>query len=123
MSGPEEIQILRMDRDYVPIPGRVEVRAIIWPGMGARHRSMHSIRLHAGESSGEWRHPSEAVYYVLAGSGWFHDLTAGTGHGVRCGHIVHVAAGTAYTMTADAFLACIGGPCPPDPALYGEMTA
>ena len=123
MSGPRESQILRVDRDYVPIGGRGEVRAIVWPGMGARHRSMHSIRLSSGESSDEWRHPGEAVYYVVAGAGWFQDLAAGLRYAVRRGHIVHVSADTPYTMIADGFLACMGGPCPPDPALYAGIPA
>ena len=120
VSGADEIRVLRVDRDYVALPGPGEVRAIVWPGMGARHRTMHYVRLAPGEASPEWRHPGEAVYYVLSGSGWFEDRTAGTRHEVIAGLIVHVASGTAYVMTARESLACVGGPCPPDPALYAE---
>jgi quercetin dioxygenase-like cupin family protein len=117
VSRPE-IQVLRVDRDYVSLRGRGDVRAIVWPGMGAHHRTMHSVRLEPGETSDEWRHPGEAVYYVLSGSGWFEDRTTGARHEVRAGLIVHVEARTAYTLTAQSALTCIGGPCPPDPALY-----
>jgi quercetin dioxygenase-like cupin family protein len=115
---PDDIRVLRVDRDSVPLRGRGEMRAIVWPGMGARHRAMHFIRLPAGETSDRWQHPGEAVYYVLRGSGWFDDRTTGERHDVRAGLIVHVGPGTAYTMTAQDPLVCIGGPCPPDPALY-----
>ena len=120
MSAPDEIQVLRVDRDSVPLRGPGEIRAVVWPGMGARHRTMHSVRLAAGETSEEWRHPGEAVYYVLSGSGWFEDRTEGVRHNVSAGLIVHVASGTAYAMAARDPLTCVGGPCPPDPALYGE---
>jgi quercetin dioxygenase-like cupin family protein len=118
VSGADEIRVLRVDRDYVPLPGRGEIRAVVWPGMGARHRTMHYVRLAPGETSQEWRHPGEAVYYVLSGSGWFEDRTAGARHDVTAGLIVHVASGTAYAMAAREPLTCVGGPCPPDPALY-----
>lgn len=121
VTAPGEIQVLRVDRDFVPIRGRGEVRAVVWPGMGAQHRSMHYVRLALGETSHTWRHPGEAVYYVLDGSGWFEDHTAGGRHEVSEGLIVHVSAGTSYTMTAREALTCVGGPCPPDPALYAEV--
>ncbi len=121
VSSADEIQVLRVDRDYVPLRGRGEVRAIVWPGMGARHRTMHHVRLAPGETSEEWRHPGEAVYYVLSGSGWFEDRTAKARHEVRAGLIVHVDAGTGYAISAREALTCVGGPCPPDPALYAEV--
>ena len=122
MSRRDEIQVLRVDRDSIALHGRGEVRAIVWPGMGAQHRTMHSVRLAPGETSDEWRHPGEAVYYVLTGSGWFEDRTTGARSEVRAGLIVHVESGTAYAMTAREPLTCIGGPCPPDPALYAETS-
>ena len=118
MSGANEIRVLRVDRDSVPLRGRGEIRAVVWPGMGARYRTMHYVRLAAGETSAEWRHPAEAVYYVLSGSGWFEDRTAKARHEVSAGLIVHVDSGTAYAMAAREPLTCVGGPCPPDPALY-----
>lgn len=118
VTGREEIRVLRADRDGVRLPGAGDVRAIVWPGMGARHRSLHYIRLGAGESTDRWRHPGEAVYYVLRGSGWFEDGETGEHHPVREGLIVHVGAGTPYRMVAEGGLTCVGGPCPPDPHLY-----
>jgi len=121
VKDPSEIKVLRVDRDYVTLPGRGEVRAVVWPGMGAQHRSMHYIRLEGGETSDQWRHPGEAVYYVAAGDGWFEDRTVGQRHAIHAGLIVHVGAGTAYAITARAPLVCVGGPCPPDAALYTEV--
>lgn len=123
MSDAGEIQVLRVDRDFVPLPGRGEVRAVVWPGMGARHRTMHYVRLASGTTSDEWRHPGEAVYYVLSGSGWFEDRTAGARHAIHAGLIVHVDAATVYVISAGEPLTCVGGPCPPDPALYAEVPA
>lgn len=122
MTAPRDVQVLRVDRDYVPIPGCGELRAVVWPGMGAEHRSMHYMRLTPGETSHAWRHPGEAVYYVVLGSGWFEDRTTGQRHEVRAGLIVHVDAGTSYAVTAREALTCVGGPCPPDPALYAHVS-
>jgi quercetin dioxygenase-like cupin family protein len=46
-----------------------EARAIVWPGIGANDRSLHQIRLAPGARTVELAHPSEAVYYVVEGSG------------------------------------------------------
>ncbi len=121
MSRPDEIRVLRVDRDYVPLPRPGDVRAVVWPGMGARHRSMHYVSLAAGEAGAEWQHEGEAVYYVLSGSGWFEDRATGARHEVRAGLIVHVEAGTPYAMRAREPLVCVGGPCPPDPSLYAAV--
>jgi quercetin dioxygenase-like cupin family protein len=118
VSRSGAIQVLRVDRDYLPLPGRGDVRAIVWPGMGARYRSMHYVRLPAGGESDDWRHAGEAVYYVLSGSGWLREPAAGERHEIRAGLIVHVQAGAPYGLRAREPLACVGGPCPPDFGLY-----
>ncbi len=121
VTAPREVQVLRMGTDDVPIPGCDELRAVVWPGMGAQHRSMHYLRLEPGETSHTWRHPGEAVYYVVRGAGWFEDRAEGQRHEVRAGLIVHVDAGTSYAVTAREALTCVGGPCPPDPSLYAGV--
>jgi quercetin dioxygenase-like cupin family protein len=121
MTAGGEIRVLRVDRDAVPLGGRGDVVAIVWPGMGARHRTMHCVRLADGETSDEWRHPGEAVYYVLRGSGWVEDRALGVRHEVRAGLIAHVDAGTPYVLRAREALVCVGGPCPPDPSLYARV--
>lgn len=119
-------QVLRADRDFVPLPlidGAGEARALVWPGMGARHRSMHYLALAAGARTVPHRHPgSEAVYYVISGGGAVHDLDSDVVHPVRAGSVVLTTPGTRYRITAsDTGLLCVGGPCPPDPVLYASM--
>lgn len=116
-------QVLRSDRDFVALPlaeGGGEVRAIIWPGMAARHRSMHYIALAAGARTVPHRHPdSESVYYVIEGRGEVLDLDAGSRHPIHPGSVVFMTPDTRYQIVAkDTALTCVGGPCPPDPALY-----
>lgn len=92
--------------------------AVIWPGMGARCRSLHRVSLAPGGTSVPLRHPGEAVYYVLAGRGAVEDA-AGTAHPLIEGSMVHVAPqGGHHFQAHDAGLELIGGPCPADPALY-----
>ncbi|MGH2361437.1 MAG: cupin domain-containing protein [bacterium] len=120
-------QVLRSDRDFVSLPlveGGGEMRAVIWPGMGARHRSMHYVTLAAGGQTVPHRHPdSEAVYYVISGQGVFLDLDTGTTYPVHPGSVVLMTPGTHYQITAAsaAVMVCVGGPCPPDPALYASI--
>lgn len=95
------------------------VRAIIWPGTGSRHRTFHHYELSAGQNSIVHCHPvSEAVYYVLEGSGWVEDLDLGQTSPLRAGQMFHITAGTRYRMGPDAKIELLGGPCPPDPQLY-----
>jgi quercetin dioxygenase-like cupin family protein len=92
--------------------------AVIWPGMGARCRSLHRISLAPGGGTVPLRHPGEAVYYVLSGRGAVAG-PASAAHVLVEGSMVHVAALGEYRFaTRDESLELIGGPCPPDPALY-----
>jgi quercetin dioxygenase-like cupin family protein len=119
-------QVLRADRDFVPLPlieGGGEARAIVWPGMGARHRSMHYIALGAGGQTVKHWHPdSEAVYYIIEGEGEIHDLNAGTSHPIHPGSVLLITPGTRYEIRASSSgVTFVGGPCPPDPALYASI--
>ncbi len=119
-----KVQVLRTNRDYVALPlveGGGEVRAVVWPGVGARHRSMHYIALAAGGRTVPQRHPdSESVYYVIIGEGMILDLDTGATHPVHAGSVVFMTLSTRYQIAAGpaAAMTCVGGPCPPDPALY-----
>ena len=96
--------------------------AVIWPGMGAGLRSMHRISLADGGLTIRMEHPSDAVYYVISGSGQA-DGDAGEGsHPLVEGSMVHVDAGTAYVLRGGPEgLEAVGGPAPADPALYEGM--
>jgi quercetin dioxygenase-like cupin family protein len=116
-----EIQVVALEQgpalDIVDGEGRAH--AVIWPGMGAQLRSLHQIELAAGAGTIAMRHPSEAVYYVIEGSGEALDLDDGGAQPLRPGSMAHVDVGTAYRFAAGAEgMSLIGGPSPPDPALY-----
>jgi mannose-6-phosphate isomerase-like protein (cupin superfamily) len=118
-------QVLCVGRDGLPLPlvdgPDGDVRAVIWPGMGARHRSMHHVRLPAGARTVPHQHAgAEAVYYIVRGRGAVEDLDQGRQHAVGAGAFVLITPRSRYRITAahDSELVCVGGPCPPDPGLY-----
>jgi len=101
------------------VDGEGSARAAIWPGMGARLRSMHRISLGRGARTIELTHPSDAVYYVIEGGGSAVDRAAGDESALVEGSMVHVDAGTPYTLVAGGEgMELVGGPCPADDALY-----
>jgi quercetin dioxygenase-like cupin family protein len=102
------------------VEGAGSARAVVWPGMGAVDRSVHRIHLRDDARTITLSHPSEAVYYVVAGQGRVLD-GAGAEQALDEGSFVHVAPGSAYLLACDGeAIELAGGPCPPDPALYGE---
>jgi quercetin dioxygenase-like cupin family protein len=95
------------------VDGEGSARALVWPEIGAAFRSMHLISLGAAARTRRQRHPDEAVYYVLGGSGNV------AGEELEEGSMVHVGPGAAYVFEAGADgLELIGGPSPPDSTLY-----
>ena len=106
------------------IDGDGRAHAIIWPGMGAQMRSMHRISLADGAATTELRHPGEAVYYVIEGSGEAAEPSSDESQSIELGSMVHVEAETPYVIRAGAGgLELVGGPSPPDPALYASLEA
>jgi quercetin dioxygenase-like cupin family protein len=104
------------------IEGGGVARAIVWPGVGAELRSLHRIWLEPGATTVTLAHPSDAVYYVLEGSGSAHDESTGAAHEVRQGSMFHVDAGTSYAIIAgDGAMQLVGGPAPADPAMYAHL--
>jgi mannose-6-phosphate isomerase-like protein (cupin superfamily) len=92
---------------------------VIWPGVGAQHRSMHLLVLGPASSTVELRHPSEAAYYVVEGEALVEDHDEGTSQPLVTGSMFHVGAGTPYVIAAVGDgVTLLGGPCPPDRALY-----
>jgi mannose-6-phosphate isomerase-like protein (cupin superfamily) len=88
--------------------------AIAWPGSGSHVRSMHRLELEPGGCTVPLRHESEAVYFVAAGSGRVGDAP------LKPHDMVYVPRRTPYRFDADEAMTILGGPCPPDAALYGE---
>jgi len=105
------------------LSGEGEAVALVWPGMGARHRSMHRIRLPAGATSLVMRHDSDSVYFVVEGKADFVDLTLGESVSCDEGSAVHIDSGTEYQIRAETEPALlVGGACPPDPRLYQDSS-
>lgn len=97
--------------------------AVIWPGMGAQLRSIHMIELDADAGTVPLRHRSEAVYCVTAGSGAVLDPNTQDGQPLREGSMVHVEVGSSYAFRAGPDgMSLVGGPAPPDPALYEHLS-
>jgi quercetin dioxygenase-like cupin family protein len=112
----EGVQVLGPDGPALDlVDGEGGARALVWPGVGARLRSMHLVTLGAGARTRPQRHDHESVYYVIAGNG-----TIGP-HALEEGSMVHVAPGVSYTFeTGDGSLELVGGPAPADETLYRQ---
>lgn len=91
---------------------------LVGPHMGARHRTMCDVRLAPGEATLDLCHPSEAVWYVVEGTG---EAVRATGDvlALEPGGMIHAQAGARYTIRAASPLRVVGGPSPPDPELAG----
>ncbi len=120
-TSDEQIQILSAAEGprLRIVEGSGHAHAVVWPGMGATRRSIHSISLESGARTTQLSHPSEAVYYVTAGSGEAIDAVTGERERLRPGSMVHVDAGTSYVLAAaEEGMQLVGGPSPPDLSLY-----
>lgn len=124
MNSGDQIQVVPLEQGpaLAIVDGEGSAHAVIWPGMGATLRSIHRIELAGGARTIALRHPSEAVYYVMAGSGKAVDLDADDTQPLRAGSMAHIDPGTTYVLAAaEEGMSVVGGPSPPDPALYEEL--
>lgn len=96
-------------------------RAVVWPGMGAQKRSLLLVSLELRDTTRVLEHSGEAVYYVPRGGGSVHG--AGAEHPLDEGTFVHTQPGTPYWFSAPEGMVLVGGPCPPDPALFSGEPA
>jgi hypothetical protein len=122
MTQPDRVQILR-DDDTCPDLPIVEdggkAWAVVWPGVGARLRSIHHISLDPGGRTVELAHPMEAVYYVMRGEATAVDPSDASRQELIPGAMAHIEPATPYVFEAGSDGAdIIGGPCPPDPRMY-----
>ncbi|MBM4764880.1 ectoine synthase [Bacillus sp. B15-48] len=118
-----EIQIKRLDKDghLFDIGVGCRARAIVWPGMGAIYRTMNYLEISGGHKTREIIHnDSEATYFIAQGTGKAIDVDSGKIFDVQKGKMLLLDQGTRYALEAneEETMICIGGPCPPDPALY-----
>jgi quercetin dioxygenase-like cupin family protein len=115
-SDSEKVQVLGPDGpDVALVDNGGSARALVWPGIGARLRSMHLITLEPGGRTVRQRHDAEAVYYVIEGGGSVAEEL------LEEGSMIHVAPGTDYVLEAGGEgMQVVGGPSPPDSSLYGD---
>ena len=96
--------------------------AVLWPGVGGNARSMSRISLAVGGRTVVLRHPMEAAYYVISGSGVAQESPEYAGNALVEGAMVHIEPDTPYIFTAaEEGMELLGGPCPADPALFGAL--
>ena len=104
------------------VDGKGVAHAIVWPGVGAEIRSINRISLGAGAQTKQMNHPMEAVYYIIEGSGSVSDPSVATDEDLIEGSMIFVEPNTPYVIRAGASgIEVMGGPCPPDPALYAHL--
>ena len=121
------VQVVRGSGNNVSLPlvaSGGEAVAVVWPGVGSQHRSLHRVLLQPGGYTVDLRHPSESVYYVRSGSATVVDADNGEQQPLVEGSMVHVDPATAHRFEAGASGAeIVGGPCPPDPSIYETREA
>ena len=121
----DRVSVFGLEADSPELPivdGAGSAHAIVWPGVGAEIRSIHRISLGSGARTTEMSHPMEAVYYIIEGSGSVGDPSASTNDALVEGSMIFVEPNTAYVISAgDGGIEIMGGPCPPDPALYAHL--
>jgi glyoxylate utilization-related uncharacterized protein len=100
-----------------------EARVVLWPGNGARFRSFQLISLLEGGSTKALSHASDCVYYVIAGEGEIVDLGSDEVSPLTEGTMIHIDAGDSYRLRSARGIRLLGGPCPPDPALYAALAS
>lgn len=118
------IKVINPEKEYVKLPytqGKGIAKAVIWPGMGAKHGSMHYFLMEPGAKNVPHRHPvSEDMFYVLQGSGVIVDYDQNIEHPFTRGNFIYVPAGVNHAVHSegpDDYIS-VGGPCPIDHAMY-----
>ena len=120
------IKILNPEKDYVLLPltkGEGYAKAIIWPGMGAKHGTMNYIYMKAGAENVPHVHPTqEDMFYVVQGSGVVVDCDQNIEYQFKKGDFVYIPPGVTHTVIShgpEDYIS-VGGPCPVDKNVYPE---
>ena len=122
------IKVFHVDRDFVEVPiveGAMSARVVVWPGVGAKHLSMHYISYERGQASVPHFHPhSEDCFYIVSGEGtmaeWRDDRIVSEQE-IGPGSVVYVEPNTIHQVRARTPLVNVGGPCPPDLDFYRRL--
>jgi mannose-6-phosphate isomerase-like protein (cupin superfamily) len=106
------------------VVGGGSAKVVMWPGNGSRYRTFQLVTLDDGAATVTLEHPSDSVYYVMAGSGAVVDAHSGERMPLVEGAMIHIDAGDAYRLEADAGsgMKILGGPCPADERLYAALS-
>ena len=122
-----QVQVLDAGGSCPELPivdGPGVARAVVWPGVGARLRSMHRMSLAAGARTKALRHTVESVYYVMNGTGIALDTVLGDEQPLIEGSMAHIDPDTSYVFIAGPEgIEILGGPCPADPGMYEHLGA
>jgi quercetin dioxygenase-like cupin family protein len=105
------------------IVGPGNARVVMWPGNAAQFRTFQIITLGHGARTIRLNHGSDAVYYVMSGTGSITDFGSNEVFPLVEGVMVHIDAGDAYQFMAndDQGIKILGGPCPADESLYADL--
>lgn len=96
------------------IQGNGSCQEVIGPRTGATLRSLYHFELEALAATVTFKHPDEAVYYVISGAVEVTSSEAATTMVVE-GGMFHVRPLTEYAMSSVGGARVIGGPSPVDP--------
>lgn len=105
------------------VEGDGNAKVVLWPGNGGQFRSFQLLTLGRGSQTIVMNHASDCVYYVIEGSGSVIDLGSEQVSPLAEGSMIHIDSGDSYRLRADSGdpMRVLGGPCPPDQALYAHM--
>lgn len=109
-------------RKIALIDGRGSASVVLWPGNGARFRTMQLLKMEGGDRTIDLCHTQDSAYYIIAGSGLVRDLATGTAQDLVEGSILHIDHHDGYRFEAGPDgMHAVGGPVPADPALYDHL--
>lgn len=106
------------------VDGKGNAKVVLWPGNGAEFRSIQLFTLEKGDRLIPLKHVNDCVYYVIEGTGFVESLPDNETQNLIEGSILHIDANDEYRILAgDNGIRFLGGPCPPDNALYANLSA
>jgi hypothetical protein len=124
-DAPRTVQVIdtaNVNKSLALIDGQGSARVVLWPGNGARFRTMQILDLAAHDRTIDLGHSNDCVYYVVLGAGWVRDLQKMSAEPLVEGSMVHIDAGDRYRLEAGSGgMRVVGGPVPADPALYSSL--
>lgn len=123
----QTVRVIDSAADCPEIPlvdGKGNAKVILWPGNGAEFRSMQLFTLEKGDRSVPLKHTNDCVYYVIEGAGTVESVPEKVSQPLVEGSIIHIDSNDEYRILAGADgIRFLGGPCPPDEALYANLSA